>query len=71
MRAVQELNGLEIRPGCKIGVKLSYDNRSLFVGGIPKEKRKDQILDMMRNLSEGVIDVMIFSSLYDPNRHRG
>ncbi|VDK18043.1 unnamed protein product [Anisakis simplex] len=43
-RACSELNDLEIAPGRRIGVVRSVDNRRLFIGGIPREIKSDQIL---------------------------
>ena len=42
-RACHELNNFEIVPGKHIGVVMSVDNRRLFVGGIPRERYRDDI----------------------------
>ncbi|CAF4192846.1 unnamed protein product [Rotaria socialis] len=46
-RSVKELNNYEIRPSRLIGVCQSVDNCRLFVGGIPKTKKREEILDEM------------------------
>lgn len=39
-----QLNNVEIEPGRRIGVVRSVDNRRLFIGGIPREIKADQII---------------------------
>ena len=41
--AIQKLNNFEIRKGRTIGVCSSVDNCRLFIGGIPKSRRKEEI----------------------------
>lgn len=43
----------------------------LFVGGIPKNKQKSEILTEMKKLSEGVIDVIVYPSAGDKAKNRG
>ena len=43
-RAIQEMNNYEIRKGHFLGVCASVDNCRLFVGGIPKDKQKHEIM---------------------------
>lgn len=40
-----QLNDYEIRKGKKIGVTISYNNRRLFVGYIPKNRDREDLLD--------------------------
>lgn len=40
----------EIRPGKFIGVCVSLDNCRLFIGSIPKDKRKDEIMEEMKQV---------------------
>ncbi len=42
-QACQELNNHEIRPGKHIGVMMSVDNCRLFVGGIPRDRKREEI----------------------------
>lgn len=59
--AIRILNNYEIRPG-KFIVCVSLDNCRLFIGAIPKEKRKEEILDEMKKVTEGVVDVIVYPS---------
>lgn len=49
-RAIQMLDNYEIRPGKFIGVCVSLDNCRLFIGSIPKDKRKDEIMEEMKKV---------------------
>lgn len=44
------LDNHEIRPGKFIGVCVSLDNCRLFIGSIPKDKRKDEIMEEMKQV---------------------
>lgn len=70
-RSVRELNNYEIRKGRFIGVCLSVDNCRLFVGGIPKNKTKDEIFQEMEKVTEGVKDVIVYPSATDKTKNRG
>ncbi|CAF0833751.1 unnamed protein product [Didymodactylos carnosus] len=70
-RAVKELNNFEIRKGRLIGVCQSVDNCRLFVGGIPKTKKKEEILDEMCKVTDGVVDVIVYPSAHDKTKNRG
>uniref|UniRef100_A0A5K3FHJ4 Apobec1 complementation factor n=1 Tax=Mesocestoides corti TaxID=53468 RepID=A0A5K3FHJ4_MESCO len=70
-RAVEELNNYEIRKGKTIGVCLSVDNCRLFVGGIPKNKTKEEIFVEMQKVTEGVKDVICYPSVADKTKNRG
>ena len=59
---LKELNNFEIRKGRLIGVCHSVDNCRLFVGGIPKTKYKAEIIEEMRKVTEGVVDVIVYPS---------
>uniref|UniRef100_A0A2K6L0U4 Probable RNA-binding protein 46 n=1 Tax=Rhinopithecus bieti TaxID=61621 RepID=A0A2K6L0U4_RHIBE len=69
--AIRILNNYEIRPGKFIGVCVSLDNCRLFIGAIPKEKKKEDILDEMRKVTEGVVDVIVYPSATDKTKNRG
>ncbi|OCT99676.1 probable RNA-binding protein 46 [Xenopus laevis] len=69
--AIRILNNYEIRPGKFIGVCVSLDNCRLFIGSIPKEKRKEEILDEMIKVTEGVVDVIVYPSATDKTKNRG
>ncbi|XP_056418152.1 probable RNA-binding protein 46 isoform X1 [Hyla sarda] len=69
--AIRMLNNYEIRPGKFIGVCVSLDNCRLFIGGIPKEKKKEDIMDEMKKVAEGVVDVIVYPSATDKTKNRG
>ena len=69
--AVKKLNNYEIRKGRLLGVCYSVDNCRLFVGGIPKSKKKDDILTEMNKVTEGVVDVIVYPSASDKTKNRG
>lgn len=50
-RAIQLLDNYEIRPGKFIGVCVSLDNCRLFIGSIPKDKKKEEIQEEMMKAS--------------------
>ena len=69
--AVKKLNNYEIRKGRMLGVCYSVDNCRLFVGGIPKNKKKDDILKEMDKVTDGVCDVIVYPSAQDKSKNRG
>ena len=69
--AVKKLNNFEIRKGRMLGVCYSVDNCRLFVGGIPKNKKKDDILKEMDKVTDGVCDVIVYPSAQDKSKNRG
>ncbi|ESN92124.1 hypothetical protein HELRODRAFT_89884 [Helobdella robusta] len=70
-RAIVEMNNYEIRPGQRLGVCASVDNCRLFVGGIPKEKTKAEILSEIELVTVGVKDVIVYTDIYDKSKNRG
>lgn len=40
-----QLNDYEIRNGKKIGVTISFNNHRLFVGNIPKNRDREELLE--------------------------
>ncbi|XP_040410452.1 probable RNA-binding protein 46 [Cygnus olor] len=69
--AIRILNNYEIRPGKFIGVCVSLDNCRLFIGAIPKEKKKQEILNEMKKVTEGVVDVIVYPNATDKTKNRG
>ena len=65
------VNNYEIRKGRLLGACQSVDNCRLFVGGIPKSKKKEEILEEMRKVTEGVVDVIVYPSAADKTKNRG
>ena len=43
-----QLNDYELRKGKRIGVTISFNNHRLFVGNIPKNKDRDELLEELR-----------------------
>nr|XP_037288610.1 probable RNA-binding protein 46 [Rhipicephalus microplus] len=70
-RAVRCLDEREIRRGRRVGVCESLDNCRLFVGGIPRDKNRDDVLEEMRRVTEGVVDVILYPNVADKTRNRG
>ena len=70
-KCVKALNNYEIRKGKMIGVCSSVDNCRLFVGGIPKKVKKDEILSEMSKVTEKVVDVIVYPSATDKTKNRG
>ncbi|XP_023686573.2 APOBEC1 complementation factor isoform X1 [Paramormyrops kingsleyae] len=69
--AMKQLNNYEIRNGRLLGVCASVDNCRLFVGGIPKTKKREEILAEMRKVTDGVVDVIVYPSAADKSKNRG
>ena len=43
-----QLNDYELRKGKRIGVTISFNNHRLFVGNIPKNKDREELLEELR-----------------------
>ncbi|KAM9827379.1 putative RNA-binding protein 46 [Neosynchiropus ocellatus] len=69
-RAIGMFDNYEVRPGKCIGVCLSLDNCRLFIGSIPKEKTKEEILEEMKKVTDGVVDVIAFPGCYEKGKNR-
>ena len=66
-----ELNNYEIPPGRPLGVCCSVDNCCLFVGGISKMKKREEILTEISKVTEGVLDVIVYASVAPMMKNRG
>ena len=71
LAAVRILNNYEIRPGRMIGVCMSIDNCRLFVGGIPKNRTREETMHEMSQITEGVVDCIMYPSAADKTKNRG
>ncbi|NXU80088.1 A1CF factor, partial [Oreotrochilus melanogaster] len=69
--AIKQLNNYEIRNGRLLGVCASVDNCRLFVGGIPKTKKREEILAEMKKVTDGVVDIIVYPSAADKTKNRG
>lgn len=70
-QAIVLLDNYEIRPGKFIGVCVSLDNCRLFIGSIPKDKKKEEIQEEMMKVTDGVVDVIVYPSAMDKSKNRG
>jgi len=71
MEAVDQLNDFEIRKGKKLGVTISFNNHRLFVGNIPKNRDKVELLEEFGKHAPGLCEVIIYSSPDDKKKNRG
>jgi len=69
--AVNQLNDFEIRKGKKLGVTISFNNHRLFVGNIPKNRDKSELLEEFGKHAPGLCEVIIYSSPDDKKKNRG
>ena len=65
------LDGYEIRPGHRIGAVKSVDNCRLFFGGVPKNKTKEEFMEELSKLMEGIVDVYLYPNAQDRSLNRG
>lgn len=70
-KCIKSMNNCEIRKGKCIGVCSSVDNCRLFVGGIPKKVKKDEIFAEVSKVTECVVDVIVYPSAQDKTKNRG
>lgn len=70
-RACNELNNYEIRQGRHLGVVQSVDNCRLFMGGIPRNKTREDVKEEISRLTDGVVDVILYPSANDKTKNRG
>merc|ERR1711955_57873 len=71
LEAVKQLNDFELRKGKKLGVTISFNNHRLFVGNIPKNRDRDELLEEFTKHAPGLVDVIIYSSPDDKKKNRG
>ncbi|KOX73795.1 APOBEC1 complementation factor [Melipona quadrifasciata] len=69
--ACAKLDGYEIRPGHRIGVVKSVDNCRLFFGGVPKNKSKEEFIQELNKILEGITDIYLYPSAHDKTLNRG
>ena len=51
-----QLNDYELRKGKRIGVTISFNNHRLFVGNIPKNKDRNELLEELRKHARKQLD---------------
>merc|ERR1712008_374734 len=69
--AVRQLNDCELRKGKRIGVTISFNNHRLFVGNIPKNRDREELLEEFLKHAPGLREVIIYSSPDDKKKNRG
>ncbi|XP_066279284.1 heterogeneous nuclear ribonucleoprotein R-like isoform X1 [Branchiostoma lanceolatum] len=69
--AVKQLDNYEIRKGRWLGVCISVANNRLFVGSIPKNKSKQEIMEEFGKVTNGLKDVIIYYMPEDKRKNRG
>ncbi|XP_011494115.1 PREDICTED: probable RNA-binding protein 46 [Ceratosolen solmsi marchali] len=70
-KACLMLDGYEIRPGHPIGAVKSVDNCRLFFGGVPKNKTKEEFLEELSKLMEGIVNIYLYPNAQDRSLNRG
>ena len=72
LKAIQLLNNYEIRPRHRIGVLQSVDNCRLFIGNLPPNLTRKQVIDVLSNTTEGVVGAVLhYNRIYEPNGFDG
>lgn len=66
--AVKQLDNYELKKGKHLKCNISVANLRLFVGNIPKSKSKEEILEEFGKLTDGLTDVIIYSSPDDSRK---
>lgn len=70
-KCVRTINNYEIRKGRLLGVCQSVDNCRLFIGGIPKKVKKEEIMEEISKVTDCVVDVIVYPSATDKSKNRG
>ncbi|KAM3857448.1 putative RNA-binding protein 46 [Diretmus argenteus] len=70
-RAIQMLDNFQIRPGSFITVCESQENCRLFIGRIPEDKRRVEIMEELKKVTDEVVDVIVYPSNIDKSKNRG
>lgn len=68
--AIKTLNGHKANERFSLSVSISYRMNTLYVGSIPKTKKKDEILEEFGKITTGLKDVTLYTS-QESNRNRG
>lgn len=66
--AVKQLDNHELKPNKRLKVNVSIANLRLFVGNIPKSKSRDEIMEEFSKLTDGLNEVIIYSSPDDSKK---
>eukprot|EP01133_Synstelium_polycarpum_P008392 gene8392-9872_t len=68
--AVEKISNKELKGKC-LRVKFSENRRKIFIGNLPKELSKDQLLSVLNKHSEGVTAVDFLTDPDNSTRNRG
>ena len=68
---MKNLDNREIRPRKRLGVCISFANNRLFIGSIPKNKTKAEILEEFQKVMSDVVDVIVYLSPDQKGKNRG
>ena len=69
--AISILNNYEIRSKQFLGVMKSVDNNRLFIGGISKSRKQEELFSEMTRLTDDVLAVILYSDACDKTKNRG
>ena len=61
-KAIKALNNTEIRPNKRIGVVQSLDNCRRFIGNIPLNKTRMDVIEELSKVTEGVINAIVYNN---------
>uniref|UniRef100_UPI00358EF884 probable RNA-binding protein 46 n=2 Tax=Myxine glutinosa TaxID=7769 RepID=UPI00358EF884 len=61
--AIDTLNNYKLRPGHPLGVCISIDNCRIFIGGLPRDKGQEEVLEEMKMVTDGVKDVVVYPGI--------
>ncbi|XP_045615951.1 APOBEC1 complementation factor-like [Procambarus clarkii] len=68
--AIKLLTKYEIRPGVFLSVKQSADNNRLYLGNLPASRTRQEVLQEMERLTDGVTKVIMYQNVYDRSKNR-
>ncbi|GBP09410.1 APOBEC1 complementation factor [Eumeta japonica] len=69
--AIRILNNYEIRPNRYLGVVKSVDNCRLFIGKLPCDKTREDLLVELSKYVGGIVNVIMYQNCYNRNVNRG
>ncbi|XP_054161841.1 RNA-binding protein 47-like [Oppia nitens] len=61
-KAIKQLNNIEIRENKRIGVVQSLDNCRLFIGNIPLNKTRQDVMQELSKETDGVVNAIVYNN---------
>ena len=61
-KAIKALNNTEIRANKRVGVVQSLDNCRLFIGNIPLNKTRQDVIEELSKVTEGVVNAIVYNN---------